>query len=478
MVNKKTIQYSPPGPVARSFHASNDFVRVLKGPVGSGKTSSCVMELFTRAQEQKPVDGVRRSRWAVIRATYPQLQSTTIRTFMDWFPVEVFGTPKQTSPLTHDLKLNLADGTTMEAEFVYIALDGVDAEAKLKSLEVTGAFINEASEIDKGIFDMLTSRVGRFPAKRDGGAAWSGIIMDTNPPDRDHWLYHLFEELSPDGYSIYHQPSGLSPEAENIENLPDGYYPRLMAGKTDDWINIFVRGQWGISFDGKPVHPQYSDSVHCSTDHIEPAKGVEIVVGIDFGRTPAAAFCQKLPIGRWVVFDEFTSEDMSASIFGPELKRYIDTHYRDFQFRFWGDPAGDAKGQATDDTPFIVLRRHGINAIPTHSNRPLERRAALTNPMMRNCMDGKPAFLLSPKCTMIRKGLAGGFCYKRLKVKGDRYLDQPDKNEFSHVVEALEYALQGGGEGRAATVGESKFQKPVVIVQKFNPLDRASWPKI
>ncbi len=469
---KKTISYSPPGPVAKAFHASNDFVRCIKGPVGSGKTSSCVMELFTRAQEQKAVDGVRRSRWAVIRATYPQLQSTTIRTFMDWFPPEAFGTPKQTSPLTHELKLNLPDGTKMEAEFVFIALDGVDAEAKLKSLEVTGAFINEASEISKTVFDMLTSRVGRFPARRDGGATHSFIAMDTNPPDTDSWIYHLFEEDSPDGYSIYHQPSGLSPEAENVENLPENYYLRLMAGKTDDWVNVFVKGEWGLSFDGKPVHPEYSDSVHCSPGPLKPVKGIEIVVGIDFGRTPAAAFCQKLPIGRWICFDELTSEDMSAATFGAELKRYIDTHYRDFSFRFWGDPAGDAKGQATDDTPFEILRANGINAYPTNNNRPLERRAALSGPMLRNCMDAKPAFLLSPKCKTIRKGLAGGFCYKRVKVSGsERYSDVPDKSFYSHVVEGLQYALQGAGEGRVATVGESKFKEPVIWKRDFNPLN-------
>ncbi|OOZ41700.1 hypothetical protein BOW52_04365 [Solemya elarraichensis gill symbiont] len=101
------------------------------------------------------------------------------------------------------------------------------------------------------------------------------------------------------------------------------------------------------------------------------------------------------------------------------------------------------------------------------------RRAALTHPMMRNCMDGKPAFLLSPKCKTVRKGLAGAFCSRRVKVAGDeRYSDVPDKNKYSHPVEALEYALQGGGEGREATVGTSRFREPVVISKRFNPLNR------
>jgi hypothetical protein len=48
---------------------------------------------------------------------------------------------------------------------------------------------------------------------------------------------------------------------------------------------------------------------------------------------------------------------------------------------------------------------------------------------------------------MLRKGLQGGFHYRRMHIAGtERYTDEPDKNEFSHVVESAEYALLGGGE--------------------------------
>jgi hypothetical protein len=59
--------------------------------------------------------------------------------------------------------------------------------------------------------------------------------------------------------------------------------------------------------------------------------------------------------------------------------------------------------------------------------------------------------LISPKAKLIRKGLAGGFQFRRLKVAGDeRYTDEPDKNMYSHPVEALEYVMLGEGEGDAA----------------------------
>jgi hypothetical protein len=67
-------------------------------------------------------------------------------------------------------------------------------------------------------------------------------------------------------------------------------------------------------------------------------------------------------------------------------------------------------------------------------------------------VDGKPGLLLSPACKVLRKGFAGGYHYRRVKVTGDeRYHDMPDKNAFSHPHDALQYALSGGGEVRALT---------------------------
>ena len=78
-------------------------------------------------------------------------------------------------------------------------------------------------------------------------------------------------------------------------------------------------------------------------------------------------------------------------------------------------------------------------------------------------MDGKPAFMIDKKCRMWRKGLMGGFQYKRVQVSGDeRFQDKPDKNKFSHICEAGEYALQGSGEGVAA-ISRTNVRKPKVI---------------
>ena len=160
---------------------------------------------------------------------------------------------------------------------------------------------------------------------------------------------------------------------------------------------------------------------------------------------------QKEKLGRWICFDEFCATDMSAVTFARELKRYIDSKYKgNFSFKGWGDPSGGNGGEATEDTAHKIIRASGLPCVPTISNKPVLRRAALEKPMTEMCMDGKPRFVLLPICRMVRKGLQGAFCYRRVQVSSERYTDEPDKNEWSHPVEALEYALQGEGEGRSA----------------------------
>lgn len=84
------IIYRPPGKVARAFMHSTAFFRGLMGPFGSGKSTVCVMEILKRAKAQKPgPDGIRRSRWAVIRNTYPELKTTTIKTWHQWVPPSI-----------------------------------------------------------------------------------------------------------------------------------------------------------------------------------------------------------------------------------------------------------------------------------------------------------------------------------------------------------------------------------------------------
>lgn len=470
--NVTTVSYRPPGPVAAAFHRSQAFVRGIKGPVGSGKSSTCCMEIIRHSMMQKPFNGIRRARWAVIRNTYPELKSTTIKTWSHWVNDDL-APIKWDAPITSTLKIkDCGDGYGLELEVIFIALDKATETGKLRSLELTGGWINEASEVPKEVFDMLTQRVGRFPAKSQGGPVNPCVILDTNPPDDDHWYYKVAAENTPESWEFFDQPGGVmrvqaedgtveylpNPDAENIFNLPGGYeyYLRQVAGKSDDWIKVFLMGQYGTTADGKPVYPEYNDKIHVAENELEPNRMLPVFLAWDFGLTPACVIGQITPRGQLVILDELVSEDMGIRQFATDVvKPLLINKYSGCKFESVGDPAGANRSQTDERTCFQELLEAGILTEPANTNDFVPRRESVAF-FLNRLASGEPAFLLSPQCRMLRKGFLGGYRYERLKVAGERYRDRPVKDKFSHPHDALQYlclkAREGGKNVRARSV--------------------------
>jgi hypothetical protein len=444
--------------------------------------------------------GKRRSRWSVIRNTYRELKDTTIQTWLDWFPEEQCGNFNH-GEMTHEVRLRLADDTEIELDVMFRALDRPVDVKKLLSLELTAAWVNEAREIPKAIIDMLQTRIGRFPSYRDpvfsnvrtlmledgtwppkmtpmdvvdAGGYWSGLIMDTNPPDEDHWWYKTFEEENPFDWRLFRQPSGRGPKAENLHNLKPGYY-NATSGKSPEWIKVYFDGEYGFVMDGKPVYSEFTDSFHI-TEWATPIPGVEIRVGIDFGLTPAAAFLQQDIHGRWRVIDELCAIDMGISRFADILNVKIQSEYPGFQFAFYGDPAGDQRAQTDEETPFRILNAKGIIATPARTNDFNLRREAVAEPLMR-IIDGKPQLAIHPKCRQLRKGMAGKYCYRRVQIIGDeRYHDKPDKGIYSHICEALQYVMLESGSNPTLSIAQQRNPMQSFIVRPVgSPFDARQW---
>ena len=114
-------------PTLAKFHKSNKFHRLVRGPVGSGKSTGMCVEIFRRACEQAPQqDGIRRTRFAIVRSTYRELQDTTLKTWLDWFPEDLGQSRLNRSEMTHQLRFN-----DVECEVMFRALDRPDDVKKL-----------------------------------------------------------------------------------------------------------------------------------------------------------------------------------------------------------------------------------------------------------------------------------------------------------------------------------------------------------
>lgn len=246
MTGLLSVDYDAPPTLSR-FLDSNAFVRCVVGPIGSGKSSACVLEILRRAVEQKRgPDGKRKTRFAVVRNTYPQLRDTTRKTFEQWIP-KPLGRWKERD---FTFEIRFAD---VECDVVFRALDKPDDIDNLLSLELTGCYFNEMRNVSKAIFDAMQGRVSRYPSKLDGGPTWFGIWGDTNPWHARHWADLLFKEMEARGsrdFKLFRQPGGRAANAENLENLDPGYYARLVAGKDSEWIKTYIDGEDSSSIVG------------------------------------------------------------------------------------------------------------------------------------------------------------------------------------------------------------------------------------
>lgn len=451
------IKYSYAGvPTLQAFAQSDAYFRGICGPIGSGKSSACVTELINRGRAQpRSTDGIRHSRWGIVRNTYQQLRDTTIRTVHQWLPPQHFGKYVEQR---HSYEIKAIPGCNIE--FLFLALDRPDDVKKLLSLELTGGWINEAREVPWSITEALMGRIGRFPAKRDVGEFWYGLWADTNPPDTDSKWFAYFEEkkwlkdfnrmraeghlpigMKPEEFvQIFHQPGGMTPDAENLHNLPGErrYYANISAGKSAEWIKVYVDGQYGFVMEGKLVYPEYNDAVHCKA--VEPVEGVPILRSFDFGLTPACIFSQLLPDGRWLVFDEMTSDNMSVDEFGDEVIEHCNRAFRGHaQFIDVGDPAGDIRAETDKRTAFDILRAKDIDIRGAMTQDPTLRQEAVRKPL-RTLVNGEPQFILHPRCRVLRKGFMGGYHRRRMQTAGpERYSEKPEKNSFSHPHDAMQY---------------------------------------
>jgi len=417
--------------------ASDSKMRVLMGPVGSGKSVASCFEVIRRASQQAPnKQGIRKSRVAIVRETARQLQDTTIKTFLDWFPTGVCGNFMRT---TKTFFFKVGD---VECEVMFRALDDADDVANLNSLELTFAWFNECRDIHPDIMDAMSKRIGRFPSAKDGGPSWFGMWGDTNPPTMDTWWYYQMEGLdskdgvSPNnnGWKVFKQPSGRSPHAENIENLPDGYYD--IQGRSDEYVRVYVDGEYGLSSAGQPVYKYFRPDYHIAGQTLRPViNGVRpIVIGMDLGLTPAAVIGQQDPRGRTLILDEAVSFDMG-------IQRFVRTILKPLIFeRFTGapvmvicDPAGIQRAQTDERSAVDIIKAEGLRVMPAKTNSMSARLSSVDDYLMRQ-VDGDAAFLLDPKCTWLKAAMMGG--YRFHKKNGNI-----EKNKHSHVAEALQYLM-------------------------------------
>jgi len=449
-----SIEYTAPLTIGR-FMRSDAFGRILAGPIGSGKTTGCIMEVLRRCIEQAPAsDGKRYTRWAFIRQTLKQLKDTVLRDMDNW--LAGLGT-WQESKSTYFLEFG-----DVRSEWLFIPLEEALDQARLLSSQLTGAWINEAIESNVDILAPIAGRLGRYPSGPRGTPTWYGLIADTNMPvEMSDW--HKLMTEPPNDWQIFIQPSGLDPAAENLAHLvqTEGtkqladddprritqgrkYYERFLEQYPIDhpWIKRYVLAQYGDDPSGEAVfRATFKPSWHV-VDETFVIPGYPLVVGQDFGRNPWSVIGQVDHMGRLLIHEEVPASNIGLEKhINENLKpRLYSNKFIGSRAIVVGDPSGVAKGTIAEESCFDALRRLGLSAFPAPTND-IDARLRAVEALLGRAVNAGPALCINRRsCPWLVRAMSGGYRYARTKQGGLRAIPEKlDKEGFSHVADSLQY---------------------------------------
>lgn len=454
-------------PTMAKFHA--DYLkyrmRFVAGPPGSGKSVGSVCELLSIALRQEPApDGVRYTKFLIIRSTYGELETTTLKTLQAWLP-DRYTTVTYSMPIVVTCRFPLSDGTVADISFELLAIKTDQDLKKLDSYEVTAAWLNEVIGLPPAVVAKALERSGRYPPPNlwnDGKnhCTWYGVICDYNYPPKDHWIVeYLHEGELPLNTMLYEQPPALleeedpqtgkisyriNPEAENLVNMDNGqkYLSDLDNYQSlglHDLIQTRLLCRYGrAGGTGKPVFNNFDSEFHIAEEELEPMLYTNTIVSMDTsGIHPCALFWQYVR-GKWRITDGMYGEEMGLEEFIEDvLTPIITSRYAGCELLFVCDPA-NARDSFKAITPTDLLKQCGYKAITAVTNRLKERITA--GEILLNKRE-KGSLLISPKIGMLIDALSGAYQFRKLRVSGviTMYSSQPEKNEYSHWADAFQY---------------------------------------
>lgn len=448
------LNYAAPPTCAR-FMKSDAFGRLIAGPVGSGKTTAAVIELLRRSigQSRAP-DGYRYTRHAVVRQTLKQLKDTVLKDCQNWLGGLGFW---KVSENTFHVEFD-----DVRSEWVFIPLENAEDQARLLSMQLTGAWLSECIEMDLDVIGPISGRLGRYPSGAQGTPSWHGFIADTNfPTEMTPW--HTFMENPPPDVSIFKQPSGLAWNAENLNWLVQNeetiklpldhpariaqgrkYYERFveMYGDDSDWVRRYVKAEYGDDPSGSAVFKNtFKSDFHIVQDTLL-IPGYPLLIGQDFGRNPWSLICQMDHLGRLLVHQEVPGTNVGLEKHVEQNLRPVlwSNKYLGYKVCCVGDPSGVAKGSIGEESCIDALQRLGLPAFPAPTND-IEPRLRAVEHLLGRQTNGGPSLLISRTgAPHLCRAMSGGYRFTKFKTGALKTVpEKNDKEGFSHVADDLQY---------------------------------------
>lgn len=210
-----------PTPKQQIFEQSSALEVLYSGAVRAGKSRG-LMEKAYKVSLAFP--GVR---LGVFRKVRKSLEETTIRSWLvdvnGWKSVE---NPGGNRGAVRDWKISKLKATMLNGS--EILFFGMDKLTKIGSLELGGAFVDEAHELEQADWDMIQTRLNQqgMPCQLWGAC---------NPASPRHWLYLKFFRDQAEGTEVIQTSSLENPHLEDsykerLSRLRGNFYKRMVLG--------------------------------------------------------------------------------------------------------------------------------------------------------------------------------------------------------------------------------------------------------
>ena len=224
---------------------------VLKGGGGSGKSIFAGRKILERVTTEPG------HRWLVCRKVARTLRESCFKQLRaqayQYYAGEIEYIPKGESG---DMYMRFRNGSV-------ILFSGLDDVEKLKSIyNVTGVWIEEASELNEGDFNQLDVRL------RGETKYYKQIILTFNPISITHWLKRRFFDRQDERATIHESTykDNRFLDEENIRTL-EGFR------ETDEYYYmVYCLGQWGVT--GKTIF-----NAKAVSERLEAIKGRKVREG-------------------------------------------------------------------------------------------------------------------------------------------------------------------------------------------------------
>jgi hypothetical protein len=224
----------------------------------------------------------------------------------------------------------------------------------------------------------------------------------------------------------------------------------------DDWQRRTFLGmpkrdrerEYEINFttpEGDPVFgDEFSFEHHVSARALPFNPKYPLLLGWDFGLSPGCSFSQFLPDTRWMILYEMWVPRMGLESFAPKVWDVIQDYYPKAKVINFIDPSGTRDNEVDERSCWDVLDDVGFDDIRL-GDQSWETRRRTVAMVLNRAVKGKPAVQIDPRCNMIYTGFQGGYHYPK-RNKGQKLtkaMTKPVKNEFSHLMDTLQYVATG-----------------------------------